>query len=214
MINFISNPSRDCLYAGVMAADSSPEIPSTDPRFAYPVCLDLHDVDVLVVGGGRIAARKAADLARAGARVRLVATEVSDHVEVAVLEEVRERPFTPVDLTGVRLVVSATGDAAVDRWVADTATKQNLWVNAADQPADCSFILPAIARQGRVSAAVSTDGASPALAKRLRDEIGELLGERVARAADVLAEERAAVRAAGGSTEDVDWSGRLDELLR
>jgi siroheme synthase-like protein len=127
-------------------------MPALDDRagavtFAYPVYLDLHGAPVLVVGGGRIGARKAAGLASCGARVRLVATEVSAHVHRAALDEVHARPFDESDLDGRRLVVTATGDASVDAAISTAARARGIWSNAADQPADCDFILPAIARR-------------------------------------------------------------------
>jgi len=182
-------------------------------RFSYPVFLDLHDVPVLVVGGGRIGARKAEGLVTAGARVRLVATEVGEHVDRSMLDEVRERPFEPVDLDGVRLVVTATGDHDTDRTISASARSRGIWTNAADQPVDCEFILPAITCAGRVTGAISTDGASPALAGHLRDRLAEILDDRVAEIADTLAAERRAVQDAGGSTEDIDWRPRLRELF-
>lgn len=181
--------------------------------FGYPVVLDLRDVPVLVVGGGPIAARKAAGLAAAGARLRVVAIEVSPQLNRAAVAEVIERAYETAHLDGMRLVVSATGDAAVDAAVAADATAAGLWINAADQPADCSFILPAVARNGSLSIAVSTDGASPALARRLRDRAGDLLTDEVVALAAELAAERADVRAAGASTEDVDWSPSIDAVL-
>jgi siroheme synthase-like protein len=184
-----------------------------EPRFGYPVVLDLHDVAVLVVGGGPIGVRKAEGLAAAGARVRLVATELRATVDPATVSEVRERPFRAEDLHGVRLVVTATGDEATDRTIAATARAAGVWVNAADQPDDCDFILPAVARRARVSVAVSTDGASPALARRLRDRCAELLTPAVGDLAEALAAERRAMRTAGASTEDVDWSGRIDPVV-
>ena len=93
------------------------------------------------------------------------------------------------------------------------ATAAGIWANAADQPADCSFILPAIARNGPLAVAVSTGGASPALARRLRDHAGALLSDEVIALAAELQARRAAVREAGGSTEDVDWSGLIDPVL-
>ncbi len=182
-------------------------------RFSYPVFLDLTEALVLVVGGGRIGARKVEGLVAAGAHVRLVAVDVSEHVERDLLVEVRERPFEPVDLDDVRLVVTATGDHETDRRISTAARDRGIWTNAADQPVDCEFILPAITRAGRVTGAISTDGASPALAGYLRDRLAELLDERVAAAADVLAGERRAIQQAGGSTEDIDWGPRLRELL-
>lgn len=212
-INFIGNSPAKVLYAGVMPSSETPEFRTSRARFSYPVVLDLHGVPVLVVGGGRIGARKARDLAAAGAVVRLVATRVSDHVDRAMIGEVREREFGSEDLDDVRLVITATGDLATDRRIAEMATRRNIWTNAADQPVDCEFVLPAIVRAGRVTAAISTDGASPALAKYLRDRLGELLDERVAVAADVLAAERAAVQARGQSTEEIDWLPRVVDLL-
>ncbi|MFV0307195.1 MAG: bifunctional precorrin-2 dehydrogenase/sirohydrochlorin ferrochelatase [Desertimonas sp.] len=183
------------------------------PTFGYPVVLDLRDVAVLVVGAGAVAARKVAGLARAGARVRVVASDVPTDFDRTVVTEVRERPYRPDDLDGVRLVITVTGDAGVDAAVAADADARGIWVNAADQPADCSFILPAIARRGRLSIAISTDGSSPALARRLRDRSGELLTDDVVTLAAELAERRREVRATGGSTEDVDWSTLIDAVI-
>lgn len=180
-----------------------------EPRFGYPVVLDLHGVAVLVVGGGRIGARKAQGLVAAGAVVRLVATEVSVHVDDVDVDEIRERPFRTDDLDGMRLVVTATGDAAVDAAVSEAARARGIWANAADQPVDCDFILPAIARSGRVSVSVSTDGASPALARELRNVVAELLTPEFGVLAEQLAAERADVQARGQSTEDVDWTKRV-----
>jgi precorrin-2 dehydrogenase / sirohydrochlorin ferrochelatase len=188
-----------------MSESTARDLPS--PQFSYPVILDLHDVAVLVVGGGRIGARKAEGLAAAGAVVRLVATAVSEHVTAAA--EIRERPFHPDDLDGIRLVVTATGDAQVDAAISAEARSRGIWTNAADQPVDCEFILPAIARTGRVTVAVSTDGASPALARELRNVLAELLTPELGLLAEQLAAERAAVQASGASTEDIDWTERV-----
>jgi len=138
---------------------------------------------------------------------------VSAALDRTLVAELREKPFDPGDLEGVRLVVTATGQRDVDAAVAAAATAAGLWVNAADQPDDCSFILPAVARNGRLAVAVSTGGASPALARRLRDHAAGLLTDAAAALAADLAAERARVRAAGGSTEDVDWSPAIDRVL-
>jgi precorrin-2 dehydrogenase / sirohydrochlorin ferrochelatase len=188
-------------------ADGAGRLPA--PRFGYPVVLDLHDVPVLVVGAGRIGARKAEGLVAAGAVVRLVATDVSVHVDGVGVAEIRERPFAHEDLDGMRLVVTATGDPAVDAEVSAAARARGIWTNAADQPVDCEFILPAIARSGRVSVAVSTDGASPALARELRNVVAELLTPELGALAEALAAERSEVQARGESTEDVDWTKRV-----
>jgi precorrin-2 dehydrogenase/sirohydrochlorin ferrochelatase len=186
-------------------------------RFAYPVALDLHDVAVLVVGAGRIAARKVEGLSAAGASVHVVAPDVCPAIESAVLDghetKLRLRPFEPGDLDGVRLVITATGVPEVDAAVAAQATAAGIWVNAADRPDDCTFILPAIARNGPLTIAVTTDGSSPALAGRLRDRAAALLGDDVVELAGRLSEERTTIKAHGGSTEDHDWRPIIDEAL-
>jgi siroheme synthase-like protein len=186
-------------------------------RFGYPVVLDLHGVRVLVVGAGPVAVRKITGLVAAGADVRVVAPEIAEQLDAPPLRtqigELRRRAYEPGDVDGVRLVVTATGIAAVDAAVSADARARGIWVNAADQPADCDLILPAIARQGSISVAVSTDGKSPALAANLRDRIASLLTPELAALADDLAAERTAIRAAGGSTEDRDWSARIDAVL-
>ena len=101
----------------------------------------------------------------------------------------------------------------VDQAISQAARSKGIWTNAADQPVDCEWILPAITRAGRVTGAISTDGASPALAGYLRDRLARILTDEVAEIADVLAAERAAVKADGGSTEDIDWKPRLAELF-
>lgn len=186
---------------------------SSATRFSYPVFLDLHGLDVLVVGGGRIGARKAEGLVSAGARVHLVATEVGPDVDRSAMTSVSERPFEASDIEGKRLVITATGEVDTDRCIAAAARSGEVWTNAADQPADCEFILPAVTRAGRVTGAISTDGASPALAGYLRDRLAEILTVDIGRVADTLAAERAVVKARGDSTEDIDWRPRIEELI-
>jgi siroheme synthase-like protein len=201
------------------AANSPAFSPGSDtsvrarPRFAYPVFLDLAGVPALVVGGGSIGARKAAGLRDAGAVVRLVATQVSDAIDRALFTDIRERSFEVGDLDGVRLVITATGDHDTDAAVSAAAREAGIWTNAADQPVDCEFILPAISRSGRVTVAVSTDGASPALARALRDRAAAFLTDDIAALAQELADTRARVKALGESTEAIDWSPMIDRRL-
>ena len=169
---------------------------------------------VLVVGAGPVAVRKIAGLVAAGADVRVVAPASSTTSSTGSgIGELRERRYESDDLDGMRLVVTATGVEAVDAAVAADARANGIWVNAADLPAECGFILPAIARQGPLSVAVSTDGTSPALAVRLRDRIATLLTPELATLAEDLAAERSAIKTSGGSTEDHDWSARIDAVL-
>ena len=135
--------------------------------FAYPVFLNLEGVPVLLVGGGQIASRKAAGLVAAGALVTVIAPEVRPEL-AEVAAAVWLRPFAEGDCAGFRLVMTATDDPAVNARVYADATAAGIWVNSADDPDNCTFILPAVARRGPVVAAISTGGASPALANTAR----------------------------------------------
>lgn len=181
--------------------------------FGYPVVLDLTDVPVLLVGGGAIASRKAEGLLQAGALVTVVAPMVLPPLAAAA-SEVRERGYVADDLDGHQMVMTATDDPAVNAQVAADARRRGMWVNSADDPANCSFILPAVTRRGPVVVAVGTDGSSPALARHLRDRIAdEILTPAVEQAAAELARQRAEFHEQGISTETIDWSDRLRAAL-
>lgn len=195
----------------------------------YPVGLVVAGRPCLVVGGGRVAARKVASLLECGAAVTMVAPEVHEALgllsSAGVIDaiegpplDVQLRPYRPGEAAGYRLVVTATGDPHVDAAVHRDADAAGVWVNSADDPEHCSFVLPAVWRTGPVSVAVSTAGASPALATWLRDHIGDLLGSEVATLAELLAEARRHLRARGRPTDVVDWrsvlQGPLQELVR
>jgi siroheme synthase-like protein len=181
--------------------------------FPYPVFLDLAGVSVLMVGGGTIALRKVSSLAAAGAAVTVVAPVVVPAL-VALAAAVERRPYVAGEAGGYQLVITATDDPAVNAQVAADATAARVWVNSADDPQNCSFILPAVARRGLVTVAVSTGGASPALAGHLRTQIAqEVLTPAVEGAAEELARQRAEIHAAGGSTEAVQWGDRVRAAL-
>ncbi len=178
--------------------------------FDYPVFLDLAGVDVLVVGAGPVGLRKATGLFEAGARVTVVSPEIVDGFE-QISHRIERRPYRNGEAAEFQLVITATNDPAVNAQVAADGRRGRVWVNSADDPQNCSFILPAIARRGLIAVAVSTGGATPALASRIRSEIADrVLTERVEQAAVELGARRAAVHLAGQSTEDVDWSADVD----
>ncbi|KIX15868.1 precorrin-2 dehydrogenase/sirohydrochlorin ferrochelatase family protein [Dethiosulfatarculus sandiegensis] len=144
----------------------------------YPAFLDLSERLVLLVGAGQVAARKLSALLEAGARVRLVAPELhpktgkllNDRVELLV------RPFMDADLLGVSLVIAATDNEAVNQKVAHLAKDKGLFVNVIKSPELGDFQVPAALRRGSLTIAVSTGGASPAAARRLRKELSESYG--------------------------------------
>jgi precorrin-2 dehydrogenase / sirohydrochlorin ferrochelatase len=182
-------------------------------RFSYPIMLDLSGVAVLVVGGGRVALRKIEGLLAAGAEVTVIAPDIEPAVR-SLAVTVIERGYEPGDSAGKRLVITATDNSDVNAAVAADAKASDIWVNSADDPSNCTFILPAVARDGAVTVAVSTGGASPALASHLRAELQRWLGDvGAAEAAVDLAAQRGEFRAAGISTESIDWTDRVRAAL-
>jgi precorrin-2 dehydrogenase / sirohydrochlorin ferrochelatase len=181
--------------------------------FGYPVFLDVEGISILVVGGGNVAGRKVEGLVSAGATVTVVAPHVT--AEISAMDvRIERRAYAAGDAGRFQLVITATDDPVVNALVAADARAAGVWANSADDPDNCSFILPAITRRGDITVAVSTGGASPALAGRLRDVVArEVLTAQVEAAAVELSRQRAEIKSAGGSTEDTDWTPRLDALL-
>ncbi|MDR1069640.1 MAG: bifunctional precorrin-2 dehydrogenase/sirohydrochlorin ferrochelatase [Gracilibacteraceae bacterium] len=159
----------------------------------YPISLKLEGRVCLVVGGGAVGERKISGLLECGAAVRVVSPRLTETVERWAAEgrvALERREFRPEDLADVFLVVVATDSEAVNEKVAALAAQRRLLVNVADRPALCDFYLPAIARRGPLSIAVSTGGVSPGLAARLRDEAARLCGPEYEEYLALLAEYR------------------------
>jgi hydroxymethylbilane synthase len=164
----------------------------------YPIALDLRGKLVVVVGGGAIAERKVSGLLAAGARVRVVAPDPTPGLRDAAARgdlEVHLRPFAPDDVTGARLVYTATGIATVDAAVVAAARARGILVDDTTGIAESDFSTPLVHRVGPLTFAVETGGASPSFAKRLIDELRERFGENYGRAAVTLARAREYVKA-------------------
>jgi siroheme synthase-like protein len=155
-----------------------------DKRY-YMACLDLEGRPVLVVGGGPVARETVVALLECWARVTVGAPS-NDPALARVGVALVHREYRTSDLEGRLLVVAATSTPAVNRQVFRDAEARGLLCNVVDVPDLCSVILPAVHRQGPIAVAVSTGGASPALAQRLRDDIAGVVGPRHADLADEL----------------------------
>jgi len=142
----------------------------------FPICLDLAGKRCLVVGAGPEAERKAAALRHAGARVSAVSR------------------FIPADLDGCTLVIAADVPLAVGKAVSRAAKTRGILVNVADRPDLCSFIMPAVIERAPVTLAISTGGASPALARRLRATLDAVVPRRLGALAALAGEFRLRVR--------------------
>ena len=160
----------------------------------YPAFLDLRGRQAVVVGGGAVAEQKVNGLLEAGARVTVVSPAVSRRLaQLAIAGSITlaRRPYRSGDLAGAFLAIAATDDRAVNGAVWAEAEARGVLLNAVDDPPHCSFIAPAIHRQGDVAVAVSTAGKSPALAARLRERIGKLIGPEYGTLLELLGELRA-----------------------
>lgn len=183
----------------------------------YPVFLDLAERPCLVVGGGPVAEGKVTGLLAAGARVTVVSPIVTERL-AAWAAEGRimhvARPYRADDLAGRQLAFTATDDSEVTAAVSADGRARGVWVNAADDPAHCDFILPAVVRRGRLAVAVSTGGASPAAARAIREELEGYLTTAHAALVELAAEARADLRRRGTSAPAARWRAALDARLR
>ncbi|MEW6660399.1 MAG: bifunctional precorrin-2 dehydrogenase/sirohydrochlorin ferrochelatase [Thermodesulfobacteriota bacterium] len=145
----------------------------------YPVFVLLAGKPCLVVGGGNVAARKVQDLLQAGARVTVVSPALAPALTaLAGQGTIRhlQGDFQEEQVAGMALVIGATDDMAVNARVSAAAKERGIWVNIVDQPELCTFIVPAQVRRGDLTLAISTGGASPALARKLREDLEDRFG--------------------------------------
>ncbi|MCX6386032.1 MAG: bifunctional precorrin-2 dehydrogenase/sirohydrochlorin ferrochelatase [Solirubrobacterales bacterium] len=155
----------------------------------YIACLKLTGRRCLVVGAGDIGLEKVDGLLACGGDVLVVAPEAHEAIRGYAQEgsvKWEQRAYQPGDLEGTFMVIAATDDSEINIKVYDDAERRAMLVNVVDVPPLCNFILPAIVRTGPLAIAISTAGASPALAKRMKREISEQFGEAYADLAILL----------------------------
>ncbi|MGF1597534.1 MAG: bifunctional precorrin-2 dehydrogenase/sirohydrochlorin ferrochelatase [Acidimicrobiales bacterium] len=182
----------------------------------YAVNLDLRRRPVLLVGAGRVAARKLDGLLATGATITVVAPEAGPEVEaLADAGTVRwhRRPYERGEVASYRLAVTATDDPATNARVAADGEAANVFVNSADDPDNCSFILPAVIRRGDLQLSVSTNGHSPAFASWLRRRLAAEITDAHGATLALVAEVRAEVRQRLGTSEIDGWDDAIDDGL-
>ena len=183
----------------------------------YPVFLELQDRPCLVVGGGEVAQRKVAGLLAASARVTVIAPELTRALQRLLADgdiDCVQREYQEGDLEGFEICMVATDDGAVNAQVFAEGRGRHVWVNASDDATNCDFILPSVIRRGAITIAVSTGGSSPALARRLREELEAYLTEEMPALADLLGEVRSDLRSRGIAPDQEVWQEAIDEKLR
>jgi precorrin-2 dehydrogenase / sirohydrochlorin ferrochelatase len=174
------------------------------PKRYYPLFLDISERDCLVVGGGKVGARKAKALLAAGARVVVVSPVMDAALEALLPNErlfLKKRAYRSSDMAGVFLVIGATDLAELNRRIKRDAQAAKALCNVADQPQLCDFILPAVVNQGDLAVAITTAGKSPALAKRLRRQLQAQFGSEYAELTTLLGVIRTRLLAAGHDPE-------------
>ncbi len=169
---------------------------------SYLVNLSLRGRTAVVIGGGRIAARKAHDLREAGAEVTVVAPEICPEIGQMGSKLLR-RPYLTSDLDGAFLAVAATDDEQLNARVSREARQKGVLVNVVDRPALCTFILPAVVRRGDLTIAVSTEGQCPALSSVLREELEQRFGPEWGRLVEFFGALRREMMARGATGEEI-----------
>lgn len=156
----------------------------------YPIYLDIRDKPCVVIGGGDVAERKVLSLLNAGAKVTVVSPEVTDILKGISRDgriEIKERPYKEGDLKSAFMAYAATDNEDINYKISEEARKRGVLLNVVDEPEMCDFIVPSVVERGLLSIAISTGGASPAFAKRLRLEMEEMYGEEYALFLEIMA---------------------------
>ena len=183
----------------------------------YPVFLDIAGKPVVVVGGGEVAARKVDVLLDCSAQVTVVSPEL--HPELRALADAGRirhiaREYQRGDMKGYTIAVVGTDDTSANAAAAREAREIGVWINAVDDPPNCDFIMPGIVRRGDVVVAVSTSGGSPAMARKLREELQDFITEEYALLLELAAEVRGELREKDISVDPEVWNAALDSELR
>ena len=177
----------------------------------YPIFLKLEGRDVLVVGAGQVACRKAQALQRAGAKLRCVAPDVCDEIRAVPDIRITQRAWREDDCEGAFMVVAATGDAQLNAEIREAAHELGALVNAVDDPPNCDFYVPAIARIGDLMIAISTQGKAPLVAGRVRAHLEKLLPRELEQVINAIATEREKLLAS--EPDEATRLHKLRELL-
>lgn len=146
-----------------------------------------------MIGGGQVAERKIADLSIYEANIKVISPEVEDRIRQwwsEGLVEWQAREFMDADLDNVFMVFVATNDAAVNREVVEQCRYRRILVNAVDDPPNCDFYVPAVVRRNSLVVGISTEGKSPLYARKLKEQLEQLISEEYGQFVDIMGEQR------------------------
>lgn len=159
----------------------------------YPISLVLENKKCLVIGAGSVAERKVRRLLECGAHVEVISPKITTGLKALAEDKkiiFKKRKVNLKDLRRGSLVVAATEDRKINAAVSSYCRKNNILINVVDSPRECNFILPSIVRRGALTISISTDGISPALAKKIRQELEQRFGREYARLLRIMKEIR------------------------
>ena len=162
----------------------------------FPIFLKLNQLHTLVIGGGPVGLEKLTALLgnSNAAKVTVVAEEIMDEVYATALQypsiQIRKKSFELSDLEGINLIVAATNNPELNELIKAEGNRRNVLVNIADKPALCDFYLSSIVKKGDLKVAISTNGKSPTIAKRLKEVFSDCLPEEM----DAVLEQMQAIR--------------------
>lgn len=183
----------------------------------YPLFVELTGRRCLVVGGGAVAERRVAALLAAGASVAVVAPALTEGLRgLAAAGRIayEARRYSAGDIAGHELAFVAADGPGVSEEVLAEGRRAGVWVNAADDPDHCDFILPAVVRRGDLTVAIATGGRSPALTRAIREELEAYFTDDYAALADLVAEVRSELRRSRRSPDGNTWRRALGADLR
>lgn len=182
----------------------------------YPAFIDVRNRKCVVIGGGSFGEENVHKLLNYDAKVIVVSAEIADGVRKLVdtgqVEWVR-RDYEPGDLAGTFIAVAATGDKKVSAEIAQEAEERNVLLNVVDVTRLCTFIAPSVARRGEVTVATSTGGASPALARKFREELANSRILEYADLAPLLSDARIELKENNITVDSDHWQKCLTEDL-
>jgi precorrin-2 dehydrogenase len=186
----------------------------------FPIYLDMARRRCLVIGGGGVAERKIANLLEAGAEVTVLSPDITENIarwSKQNLLQLVARRFRDGDLAGFELAFVATNDPEVNDAAYREGRSGGVWINSADDPARCDFILPSVLRRGDLTVAVSSGGNSPALARTIREELELYLTQEYATLAQMATDARRELLQRGITVPFETWrralSGDVRQLL-
>jgi siroheme synthase-like protein len=179
----------------------------------YPIYLNICDRKCIVIGGGQVALRKVQILLEYGAEVDVISPELDPElVKLANDNQVRTFPreYKDGDLNNAFVAIAATDSDEINRQVAAEARKKSILINVVDDAKYSDFIVPSVMRRGDITITVSTSGKSPALAKKLRTQIEQDIGEEYVPLTDLIAEVRGEIIRTGTEVNGNSWQEALD----